>query len=81
MTPFETLIVSLIIVAVMTIGFFITAKVIDVLDKKIEQENEANKERFRKAIQAIHDAETLEEKIFRSDPDNDGKPFIKRAGG
>lgn len=46
-------------------------------DRRIDRENAERKVRFEQALERIFKAETLEEKVFRSDPDNDGKPFDK----
>ena len=42
--------------------------------RELKQEKERQL-RFEKAIKAIQEAETVEEKIFRSHPKNDGKEF------
>lgn len=43
--------------------------------RRLKQEKDRQL-KFKQAIKAIQDAETVEEKIFRSHPDNDGKEFI-----
>lgn len=42
--------------------------------RELKQEKE-RKLRFEQAIKAIQEADSVEEKIFRSHPENDGKEF------
>lgn len=78
MTPFEMLAISTAVVVTMSIGLIVCWKVITSIDEKIERDNKLMRERTHNALAAIRNARTLEEKIFRSDPDNDEKPFIPK---
>lgn len=61
-------------------GSLVVLKVIEDRIEKDERQKRMDRQRFERSIQAILDAETLEEKVFRGNPENDDKPFIKKEG-
>lgn len=60
-------------------GSLVVLKVVEDRIEKDERQKRTDRQRFERSIQAILDAETLEEKVFRGNPENDGKPFIKKG--
>jgi hypothetical protein len=75
MTAFELGLVIVSVVAFLAICFVIVVKIDRVISREVEREYELSQQRLDDAFAAIVNAKTPEEKIFRSNPANDGKPF------